>query len=479
MRRVPLACWLCAAAMLTCNGLSVARGDDPPPAATAPHSAIERGLAFLAQDAAQWREERGCATCHHGAMTYWAQAEARAQGYDVDAQTVAESLQWTKDQFSWRIGKPRDPRPGWNLVSLPAVYLGVMSHSLPVLSREEVREIADHLQRHQEADGAWLVPELSGNGPPPTWESRETIAALALLAWEPPAEFETHDGESNRTARDRARQWLRDNASSHSPQALALRLLLDARGEPPASELQPRIEELLALQREDGGWSPATDAPSDAYATGQTLWALSQLGVPADRPEVLRAVAYLVVTQAADGSWPMTPRFHPGADATRERFPVPIVYFGSAWATIGLVRSVRPALDLAELQAQALGMVRLLSGAVETDDAQPDKPVVRVRIVFEVDDADLARLVSRLRAYPQLATLEFKSPKITDAGLAELARLPSLRRLVLENAAVTDAGLAILTSLPRLESLNLKGTAVTEEGANALRSILPSLAIER
>src|SRR5262245_16536146 len=44
---------------------------------------MDRGLAFLIEDAVQWRKERGCATCHHGIMTVWALSEARSRGYVV------------------------------------------------------------------------------------------------------------------------------------------------------------------------------------------------------------------------------------------------------------------------------------------------------------------------------------------------------------------------------------------------------------
>src|SRR5947207_12132786 len=93
-------------------------------------------------------------------------------------------LQWTKEQFVPGLQKPRDPRPGWSLVSVPAIYWGIMAKNLPILSRDEINQIAGHLARHQEEDGAWAMPPPA-NGAPPTWESRETLALLALLAWEP------------------------------------------------------------------------------------------------------------------------------------------------------------------------------------------------------------------------------------------------------------------------------------------------------
>jgi len=36
---------------------------------------------------------------------------------------------------------------------------------------------------------------------------------------------------------------------------------------------------LVARQRQDGGWGPNRNLPSDAYATGETLWALKESGV--------------------------------------------------------------------------------------------------------------------------------------------------------------------------------------------------------
>src|SRR5262245_25673920 len=159
----------------------------PGEAAATPEQArktIERGLTFLEKDAAKWRQERGCATCHHGTMTVWALSEAKAQGHAVNAATLMDITDWTKRQFVPRLDRPRDPRPGWKIVNQAGIYLGVMSRNLPILSRDEVNRLAVHLARHQEEDGAWLLGPPA-NAPPPVWESREEVALLAYLAWEP------------------------------------------------------------------------------------------------------------------------------------------------------------------------------------------------------------------------------------------------------------------------------------------------------
>ena len=134
-------------------------------------TAIERGVTFLERDAVKWRKERGCATCHHGTMTVWALSEAKAQGYAVGTEAFAEIMQWTKEQMVPHIPTTRDPRPGWKLVGVPAIYLGVMTQNLPILSRDELTKFAVHFARHQEEDGSFLLPLPAIHGAPPIWES--------------------------------------------------------------------------------------------------------------------------------------------------------------------------------------------------------------------------------------------------------------------------------------------------------------------
>ena len=58
-----------------------------------------------------------------------------------------------------------------------------------------------------------------------------------------------------------------------------MKVLLGVRSGKPRETMQPTIDELLALQRADGGWSQTVPEPkSDAFATGQTLYVLSLAG---------------------------------------------------------------------------------------------------------------------------------------------------------------------------------------------------------
>lgn len=303
--------------------------------------AAERGVEFLVADATKWRKEKECATCHHGAMTIWALAEARSRGYAVKEETLADVVKWTKDRLFANLDKPRDTRPGYSMVNSPALYLSAMAQAVTkqdALTADDLKKIAGHLVRHQEKGGEWAWSAApAANRPPPFFESDEVATLLADIALAPQVPADPKAKSEVRDAREKGLAWLAKEKPTGTTQALAFRLFRDARAGKPAKELQPQIDALLKRQNKDGGWGQLTEAASDAYATGQVLYFLNIAGVKADAKEMRRGIAFLVTTQKDDGSWPMTRRGHPGV--TPGNFTWPIVHLGSAWATIALARN--------------------------------------------------------------------------------------------------------------------------------------------
>lgn len=345
--RALLACILGAALGGLCAGLGpgFADGGRDGAASMEAGKAVVQGVSFLQKDAAQWKAEKKCATCHHGTMTVWALNEAKRQGYAVDAAFLSDAAQWTRERLAG-IEKPRDPRPGWSMISTPALYLSVMAHNQPELntiSRNELKQIADHTARHLEEDGSVLTPATMSpprpnNGPPPVFESREVLTLLAVLVMRPEEPGDSKEGSPVREARKKAETWLAGITPGDDTQAAALRLLVAVQEGKPRKAIRSAIAGILGRQNADGGWGQLRQLPSDAYATGQTLYVLSLAGMDRRRPEIGRAVAFLARTQQPDGSWPMTSRAHPGA--TPYTNPVPITHFGSCWGVLGLARSV-------------------------------------------------------------------------------------------------------------------------------------------
>jgi squalene cyclase len=117
-------------------------------------------------------------------------------------------------------------------------------------------------------------------------------------------------------------------------------LLLAVRAGKPRGDLQPAIDELLAQQQPDGGWRQKPDMKSDAFATGQTLYALAIAGCRADQPQIKRAILFLVSTQKPDGSWPMTSHASPDGKPGSAKLLTPITCAAASWATLGLAQLV-------------------------------------------------------------------------------------------------------------------------------------------
>jgi Leucine-rich repeat (LRR) protein len=80
----------------------------------------------------------------------------------------------------------------------------------------------------------------------------------------------------------------------------------------------------------------------------------------------------------------------------------------------------------------------------------------------KITDAGLKGLAARL---PQLEKLDISITSVTDAGLAEVAKLSGLKELYVGGTEITDAGLKGLAArLPQLEKLDIAKTGVTDAG---------------
>ncbi|WP_038170536.1 c-type cytochrome domain-containing protein [Verrucomicrobium sp. BvORR106] len=116
------------------------------------------------------------------------------------------------------------------------------------------------------------------------------------------------------------------------------------------------------------------------------------------------------------------------------------------------------------------------SGASLAPVAQNAKELrfTALNVARDYNDANLKELES---IGGSLVALDLARTKVTDAGLAILAKMTNLKELHLENTAVTDAAGASLKGLAKLEYLNLYGTKVTDkilvdlEGLKALKSL--------
>jgi hypothetical protein len=232
---------------------------------------------------------------------------------------------------------PRDPRPSAKGVNMGTVFMAVAAQSFPLLDKgqkQSLRLIADEIVKKQRDDGSWEF--FLNLRRPPINESQTTDAVWIILALQ--GEMGHDASESQRVALKKATGWLAGAKLSDNLQDKVPHVLLAIRAGKSQNEMQIVIDELLARQQTDGGWSQTPAMKSDAFATGQTLYVLSLAGYTAERPDIKRAVNFLVTTQKPDGSWPMTSRSTPDGKPGSAKLLTPITCAASAWAILGSAR---------------------------------------------------------------------------------------------------------------------------------------------
>src|SRR5262249_27979936 len=135
-------------------------------------------------------------------------------------------------------------------------------------ARRGLKQLWGTITSDQADGGQWFAwPETR---PPifgPSDESLTTLACLALL----PAGKSGDPGAQ--AALDKAVRWLAETTSDDDPQSIAMRLVLWRQIGRAAEERRPLVERILKRQNADGGWSQSAQMTSDAWATGQALYA--------------------------------------------------------------------------------------------------------------------------------------------------------------------------------------------------------------
>ena len=331
--------------LIACAGFRIA-GAEPEPEPAKARAAVRKSLTFLDEDGLRWKEKYKCASCHHAPMMIWAFNEAKAHAYSVNEKSLAEVTRWclAPDSVSEGGAKvfPEPPKPdappSTRGVTLPLPLLVLATAgatSLDAELRKGIDRAATLLLGQQTDDGSWVLnPDM---GRPPILDRRNVMTLWSTLALSI-STLDPQVAKAAEPAREKASQWLTADKQPPSHQASVLSLLLHLGRSEPEKNTSPALAKLLGEQREDGGWSQSADLSSDAHATGQALYALSHAGVKADHPAVVRATAFLVASQEDDGSWVMRSRPVFGGGAEGAKNLVPIIYEGSAWATLGLVQ---------------------------------------------------------------------------------------------------------------------------------------------
>lgn len=321
-----------AASVSACRSSAVEPGADrtmsPPPAPTGdaprPADAIAKSLPFLLTDGDAWmrgripiQEGKSCVSCHVVALAVWSHAEAQRHGVDVPG-TAVDDLSERAAAF---LADPDQGAP----VSWGQLLLGRVDRDPAADARWA--PIVERILAAQQPEGHWVA-----RGQFPSQRRPESESDAVATLWTILALSSLHEADDAvRRSIERARAWLRDAEPGRGTEWIAWRLRVAHRmGEP----TDPWRQQLVERRNPDGGWGFLEGESSDAYTTGQVLYVLRRSGVD-DEAMVAEAVAYLLGTQQADGTWTVpSERISAEPSETREYV---YRYWGTAWATLGLV----------------------------------------------------------------------------------------------------------------------------------------------
>ncbi|MGH8135339.1 MAG: VWA domain-containing protein [Steroidobacteraceae bacterium] len=292
-----------------------------------PRDAAQGGLEWLQQAAINWSTvgKNECFGCHIHAQALMGQAVAQEQGYRVSmpAMRALTDFMHKQQKPSGTLGTNHE----WTSAVFAAMGFAYAAEASSRTSDPELFKAVDYVLRIQAKDGG--IPEEMSDPPVVQGQFMLTGNALVAIDW-----AAAHSKESKYTeAGKRALTWIATHEPASTQDKVFKIIALMHYGTADQKRTAWSVTEALAAEQQaDGGWKEvaATDG-SNAFATGQVLYAFKQAGVSIQSPMFKRGVDYLLKTQVREptpdhGSWK--------AIHTQSQHPADIA--PTMWAVIGL-----------------------------------------------------------------------------------------------------------------------------------------------
>ncbi len=272
----------------------------------------KRAAIYLDRAALTWQKEKKCVTCHTN-MPYLFARPALASVLR-DSNEVRQFFEQYRT-VRWKKKGPTEKQGFWPVV----VGAGLTFNDVQTTGKLSpvTRDVLDLLWTVQRDDGGWKWPHC--DYAPMEIDDHFGVTLAALTVGIAP------DGYAETEAAKAGLANLRTYLKNNPPKSLHHRAMiawcsLRIDGIASDDDRARTLDQLLTLQRPDGGWStssfltdwqglqrddgePLDTKTSDAYGTGLVIVISRELGTPADHPRLKRGIRWLLSNQRESGKW--------------------------------------------------------------------------------------------------------------------------------------------------------------------------------
>jgi len=283
-------------------------GDEP----LATLFSAKQAAIYLDRSSLTWQKEKKCVTCHTN-MPYMF-ARPALQSVQKDSGEVREFFEQYRT-VRWKKKGPSESQGFWPIV----VGAGLTFNDMQTTGELSpvTRDVLDLLWTVQREDGGWKWPHCDYAPMEIDDHYGVTLAALAV-GMAPDGYAETEAAQSGLA---NLRTYLKNNP----PKSLHHRAMIAwcskrIDGVATNDDRAMTLEELMAIQLSDGGWStagfltdwkglerndgePLDTKTSDAYGTGLAIVISRELGTPANDPRLQKGIQWLLANQRKSGKW--------------------------------------------------------------------------------------------------------------------------------------------------------------------------------
>jgi hypothetical protein len=297
-------------------------------------TAIQKSLSVLQYSSDVFIKNAACYSCHGQCLSAVAFGLAREKGFLIEDSIYTETHGIIMDIWTDRQPKLVEhvELDGGNISTTYSLW-GLFGAGVP--RNKTTSLLAKQLLETQSKNGSW--PGSKFRAPLEYYSFVSTALAIrGLLAYTPP-------GLQDRlaTSKTNALAWMSKTYAANNEEKAFQLLGLQWLGAD-RSLINKLGRSLLANQHRDGGWSQLDSLPTDAYATGQNLYALQQSGVLKTTDEAFqKGITFLLNTQHDDGTWLVKTRSLPVVKFVDSGFPYGKDQFisaaGTNWAVMALL----------------------------------------------------------------------------------------------------------------------------------------------